>query len=84
MKADHYDTWLAKLKKRAAPSGAISQWSLVLAKKQGGQPEMWNEHLRAILEEEEKASLELILDLDLISAPAKSNLFSDDQMGLWS
>ena len=83
MKADHYITWLAKLRKRAAPSGAISQWSLLLAKKDGGEPEMWHEHLRAILEEEEKASLELILDLDLISAPPKSNLFDDVQMGLW-
>jgi len=83
MKKSLYDAWLEKLRKRAAPSGTISQWSLLLTQKQGGDAEMWAEHLRAILEEEEKASLELILDLDLISAPAKTNLFADDTPPLW-
>lgn len=83
MKASLYTTWLDKLRKRAAPSGTISQWSLLLTKKQGGDPDIWAEHLRAILEEEEKASLELILDLDLITAPKKNQLFGDEQMPLW-
>ena len=83
MKQSLYDAWLDKLRKRAAPSGTLSQWALQLTQKQGGDPEMWSEHLRAVLEEEEKASLELILDLDIISAPVKRNLFSDDQTTLW-
>jgi hypothetical protein len=83
MKSSLYDAWLDKLRKRAAPSGTLSQWSLLLVQKQGGNAEMWAEHLRSILDGEEKASLELILDLDIISAPVKRNLFSDDQMPLW-
>lgn len=76
----HYDTWLSKLRKRAQPSGAVSQWAHALAKKQGGDPEIWREHLREILNEEEKASLDIILDLDLITAPPKSKEEGDEQM----
>ena len=83
MKQSLYDAWLDKLRKRAAPSGTVSQWALLLTQKQGGDSEMWSEHLRAILDEEEKASLELILDLDLISAPAKKSILADDQISLW-
>lgn len=78
-----YDSWLAKLRKRAHPSGALSQWAEMLSIKQGGDAEMWREHLREILEEEEKASLDLILDLDLITAPAKPKNSSDEQIPLW-
>ncbi|MGJ8696382.1 MAG: hypothetical protein ACSHYF_08685 [Verrucomicrobiaceae bacterium] len=83
MKQSLYDIWLSKLKKRAAPSGTVSQWSLILSQNQGGAPEIWSEHLRAILDEEERASLELILDLDQISAPAKKTKLLDDQSSLW-
>ncbi len=78
-----YDSWLAKLRKRAQPSGALSQWAEVLSKKQGGGAEMWREHLRGILEQEEKASLDLILDLDLITAPARLKESPDEQIPLW-
>ena len=80
-----YDTWLAKLRKRAQPSGALSQWATHLSKKQGGDPEMWREHLREILDEDEKASLDLILDLDLITAPAREEKSdtNDEQIPLW-
>ncbi len=77
-----YDVWLNKLRKRSQPSGAVSQWAHALAKKQGGDPEIWREHLREILDEEEKASLDLILDLDLITAPAQQTGGSDEQMPL--
>ncbi|MGC6426702.1 MAG: hypothetical protein ACON5H_06865 [Akkermansiaceae bacterium] len=83
MKSSLYDAWLTKLRKRSAPSGTVSQWALLLTQKQGGDPDIWAEHLRAILEEEEKATLELILDLDIISAPRKNNLLQDEQMPLW-
>jgi hypothetical protein len=78
-----YDSWLGKLRKRAQPSGALSQWAEMLAKKQGGDAEMWREHLREILEQEEQASLDLILDLDLITAPAKESESPDKQIPLW-
>lgn len=78
-----YDLWLAKLRKRAQPSGALSQWAEMLSQKQGGDAEMWREHLREVLEEEEKASLDLILDLDLITAPAKPKENPDEQIPLW-
>jgi len=78
-----YDAWLTKLRKRAHPSGALSQWAEVLSRKQGGDSEIWREHLRAILDEEEKASLDLILDLDLITAPARPKESPDGQIPLW-
>jgi len=80
-----YDTWLAKLRKRAQPSGALSQWAEMLAVKDGGDAEMWREHLREILEDEVRASLDLILDLDLITAPAKKTKQdeNDEQTQLW-
>jgi len=81
--ADHYERWLAKLRKRAQPSGAVSQWAQALAKKLDGDAEIWREHLRDILEGEEKASLDLILDLDLLTAPAKANGSEDEQISLW-
>ncbi len=83
MKSSLYNEWLKKLRKRAAPSGTISQWSLLLTKQQGGAPEIWAGHIRSVLDEGEKASLELILDLDLISAPARKSPSSDDQISLW-
>ena len=83
MKSSLYNEWLKKLRKRAAPSGTISQWSLLLTKQQGGAPEIWAEHIRSVLDEGEKASLELILDLDLISAPARKSPSSDDHISLW-
>lgn len=78
-----YEAWLAKLRKRAQPSGALSQWAEVLSKKQGGDSEIWREHLRAILEDDERASLDLILDLDLITAPAREKNSDDEQIPLW-
>lgn len=78
-----YDTWLAKLRKRASPSGALSQWAEQLSRKQGGDAGMWREHLREILEGDEKASLDLILDLDLISAPVRKESGEDKQIPLW-
>lgn len=83
MKISHYDIWLTKLRKRSAPSGVVSQWAILLSKKQGGDPAIWVEHLRAILDEEEKASAELILDLDLISAVPRAPGVGDEQMPLW-
>ena len=44
---------------------------------------MWREHLREILEEEERASLDLILDLDLITAPARKENEENKQTPLW-
>ncbi|MEJ6718138.1 MAG: hypothetical protein ACJAT6_001148 [Akkermansiaceae bacterium] len=78
-----YESWLTKLRKRAQPSGALSQWAERLANKQGGDAKMWCEHLREILEEDEKASLDLILDLDLITAPARKEESEDKQIPLW-
>ena len=78
-----YDVWLAKLRKRAQPSGTLSQWAELLSQKQGGSAGLWREHLKAILDEEERPSLDLILDLDLISAPAKIESATDDQIPLW-
>ena len=78
-----YNTWLAKIRKRANASGALSQWAEQLPRKQGGDAGMWREHLRKILEEEERASLDLILDLDLITAPARKEDQEDQQIPLW-
>lgn len=78
-----YDVWLSKLRKRAQPSGALSQWAELLSQKKNGSAELWREHLQAILDEEERPSLDLILDLDLISAPAKKEDSSSDQPTLW-
>lgn len=78
-----YQTWLTKLRKRARPSGVLSQWAEVLARKQNGDPEMWREHLREILDESERASPDLILDLDLITAPVKHKEDNRDQSTLW-
>jgi hypothetical protein len=78
-----YDSWLAKIRKRASPSGALSQWAEQLSRKQGGDADIWREHLREILEEEEKASLDLILDLDLITAPVRKEEGEDQQIPLW-
>jgi len=83
MTSDHYQKWLTKLRKRAQVSGAVSQWAHHLAQKLDGDAEIWREHLRAVLEEEAKASLDLILDLDLITAPAKETPPPDEQIPLW-
>lgn len=78
-----YQTWLTKIRKRARPSGALSQWAEVLAQKHNGDAEMWQEHLRDILDERERATPDFILDLDLITAPAKTKETGDHQMPLW-
>lgn len=79
-----YEAWLAKFRKRAQPSGSLSQWAEVLSRKQGSSAGLWREHLQAILDGDEKPSLELILDLDLISAPPKQeNGVDDSQPSLW-
>ncbi|MGD1979913.1 MAG: hypothetical protein PVJ98_10995 [Akkermansiaceae bacterium] len=78
-----YQTWLTKIRKRARPSGALSQWAEVLAKRQNGDAAVWREHLRDILEETERATPDLILDLDLITAPVKSTEEEDQQIPLW-
>lgn len=44
---------------------------------------MWRERIRGILEEEERASPDLILDLDLITAPARKENEEDGQIPLW-
>lgn len=78
-----YQNWLTKLRKRARPSGAVSQWSQLLSQKQGGDPEMWRDHILEILEDETRASLDLVLDLDLITAPAKKVAEDDTQPKLF-
>ncbi|MGC6464784.1 MAG: hypothetical protein ACON38_08800 [Akkermansiaceae bacterium] len=79
-----YQSWLTKIRKRSQPSGVISQWSEELVRRQGGDSQIWREHLRSILDGEEQASPELILDLDLISAPLRETSSDDDfQIPLW-
>ena len=74
-----YQTWLTKIRKRARPSSALSQWAEVLAQKLNDDAEMWQKHLPDILDERERATL----DLDLITAPAKTKETGDHQMALW-
>ncbi|MBR9759928.1 hypothetical protein GYB43_06395 [bacterium] len=81
MKTYHY--WLKKLRKRAQPSGTLSQWAELLSQKNEGSAELWREYLQAILDEEERPSLDLILDLDHIAAPAKEESSNDEQISLW-
>ena len=78
-----YHKWLEKLRKRAQPSGTLSQWAELLSLKNEGSAELWREHLQAILDEEERPSLDFILDLDFISAPAREESANDDQISLW-
>lgn len=78
-----YNTWLAKIRKRANGSGVLSQWAEQLSRKQGGDVGIWRDYLREILEEEEKASLDLIFDLDLITAPTRKENDEDKQIPLW-
>lgn len=78
-----YHNWLKKLRKRAQPSGTLSQWAELLSQKNEGSAELWREYLRAILDEEERPSLDLILDLDHIAAPAKEESSNDEQISLW-
>ena len=66
-----YDNWLKKLRKRAQPSGTLSQWAELLSQKNEGSAELWREHLQAILDEEERPSLDLILDLQPNQSVAK-------------
>ena len=72
-----YNSWLAKIRKRANASGVLTQWAEQLSRKQGGDARMWREHLREILEEEDRASL------DLITAPARKENEEDKQIPLW-
>lgn len=81
MKTYHY--WLKKLRKRAQPSGTLSQWAELLSQKNEGSAELWREYLQAILDEEKRPSLDLILDLDHIAAPAKEESSNDEQISLW-
>ena len=81
MKPYHY--WLKNLRKRAQPSGTLSQWAELLSQKNEGSAELWREYLQAILDEEERPSLDLILDLDHIAAPAKEESSNDEQISLW-
>ena len=81
MKTYHY--WLKKLRKRAQPSGTLRQWAELLSQKNEGSAELWREYLQAILDEEERPSLDLILDLDHIAAPAKEESSNDEQISLW-
>ncbi|MBC8149097.1 MAG: hypothetical protein H8E96_05410, partial [Verrucomicrobiaceae bacterium] len=46
-----YHNWLKKLRKRAQPSGTLSQWAELLSRKNEGSAELWREHLQAILDE---------------------------------
>jgi hypothetical protein len=78
-----YNTWLARIRKIANASGMLSQWAEQLSRKQGGNAGMWRERIRGILEEEERASPDLILDLDLITAPARKENEEDEQIPLW-
>lgn len=78
-----YQSWLAKLRKRARPSGSLSQWAVRLADSQGGDAEMWREYLDDLFTEKERASPDLILDLDLITAPPRKGQGPDEQMPLW-
>ncbi|MGE9266660.1 MAG: hypothetical protein ACQKBY_01085 [Verrucomicrobiales bacterium] len=65
-----YDRWLASLRKRAQASGSLSQWALLLSQRDGRPPAYHQELLRKVLDGKTTASPDLILDLDLISAPA--------------
>ena len=78
-----YDSWLAKMRKRAQPSGTLSQWAEILSSKHEGSAKLWRDHLQAVFDGEEQASLDLILDLDLISAPAKKDSSSHNQKSFW-
>ncbi|MGE9270543.1 MAG: hypothetical protein ACQKBU_07045 [Verrucomicrobiales bacterium] len=64
-------TWLRRTRKQLAPSGKLSEVSLLLSRREGQSPGYWASWLRQVLEGELTPTLDELTALDAILARPK-------------
>lgn len=63
--------WLRRTRKQLAPSGRLSELSLLLAQREGNTPEFWSRWLRQVLENELIPTIDELTSIDAILAKPK-------------
>lgn len=64
--------WLRRTRKQLAPSGRLSEISLLLAQREGNTPVYWSKWLRLVLEEELVPTIDELTSIDAILAKPKA------------
>lgn len=69
----YLETWLRRTRRQLATSGRLSELSLILARREGGEPSTWERQLRAILLGEAVPTLDLVTTIDAsLAAPKRT------------
>lgn len=63
--------WLRRTRKQLAPSGRLSEVSLLLSQREGNTPAHWSTWLRQVLENELTPSIDELTSIDAILAKPK-------------
>lgn len=63
--------WLRRTRKQLAPSGRLSELSLLLAQREGNTPEYWSKWLRQVLENELIPTIDELTSIDAMLARPK-------------
>jgi len=80
----YFEAWLRRTNRRLAGSGLLTQAAMVLAQEDGGTPDEWRDHLRALLSGDEIPSLELLTRIDaLLTGPPPTPVQEDQQGSLF-
>jgi len=65
--------WLRRTRRQLAPSGRLSEVSLLLSQREGYTPDYWAKWLRQVLEDEITPSIDELTSIDAILAKPKKN-----------
>lgn len=63
--------WLRRTRRQLAPSGRLSELTLILADRLGRSPNEWQRELRSILDGDTEPSLDLVTAVDAILSRAR-------------
>lgn len=80
---DYLSRWLDRTRRSLAPSGRLSEVALLLSRGDGRAPDAWSRELRAMLDGDQRPSLDLVTELDRLLAPRRDPSPARDQQSLF-
>jgi hypothetical protein len=76
----YYEVWLRRARRELAPSGRLTEVALLLSRQGGGSCEVWRARLQVLLAGAGTPSLDLLMRIDALIAPAKSGGDGGDEV----
>jgi hypothetical protein len=72
-------SWLRRTRRQLAPSGRLSEVSILLSQREGHTPEHWSKWLRQVLDDELVPSIDELTSIDGILAKPKASTVDGEE-----